>query len=713
MTVLETACQRIGLSLRPNLLVTPESISPCIVGTWKPRIIVPESIVTESSSTQLRHVLAHELAHLVRADMWTNWLLLMARTLHWFNPVAWWTIRAMRSEREAACDEWALATLGETERSAYASTLIELAANLAPPGVAPAMIGVISSTRRLTTRIERLARSPSVTSLRTPVAASIVMAMALVGLTDAMPATTEIPSPAKSAPVPETGEGPEAKTVTLRGRCIDHVDSSALAGTHVRLFKAEGRTAPIVEIAKSVSDTEGRFEFPGLTPPRADDPVDPLIYLVFAEADNRPIGAGGIWTAQGSDKDDIDIQILREKTILAGTVLGVRGRPVAGATVAQWAIDGRPVPGILSATTGPDGHFVINRIPHYEWMRAGSKDPSGLRFTVSHPGYPQAQLEVLELPRYVTVTLPVGCPVTGTVTDSVTGRPAAGAVVVAERLGEYSETPASTDASGHFEMVVPEDRYNFSVGAKDRVGVAITDRECLAGQTLELPPFQLIHGGFIAGQVVNASTGESIAVNEMGRPIVIGLLGPSQPLGKVVSPSRMATVDRAGRYCVRAAPGENFPYFVNLHGDRMAWNTTNQSAIGVKEGETTDYNMLVTPAIAPVEKLKAARKLFDSLSVKPTDRTDQILQEFRKLNHTVDETELWCNLLRELVAVGPVAVPQMCAELDRTTENRMLRRLGFALRAIGDPRAVPALIRAIPKTLLPSSSDYGLNVGRG
>ena len=39
-----------------------------------------------------------------------------------------------------------------------------------------------------------------------------------------------------------------------------------------------------------------------------------------------------------------------------------------------------------------------------------------------------------------------------------------------------------------------------------------------------------------------------------------------------------------------------------------------------------------------------------------------------------------------------------------------MRRLGFALRAIGDPRAVPALIRAIPKTLLPSSSDYGLTV---
>ncbi len=156
LKVLESACQRIGLKGRPGLLVTPESMSPCIVGTWKPRIIVPESMITESSSTTLRHVLAHELAHLARGDLWANWALLLARTIHWFNPVAWWTIRETQAEREAACDERALAALGETDRSAYAATIIDLAANLASSGIAPAMIGLISSTRRLTTRIKRL-----------------------------------------------------------------------------------------------------------------------------------------------------------------------------------------------------------------------------------------------------------------------------------------------------------------------------------------------------------------------------------------------------------------------------------------------------------------------------------------------------------------------------------------------------------------------------
>ena len=112
MDFLETSRRRLGLKRAPVLLVTPECLSPCIVGTWNPRIVLPESVVTESSTARLRHVLAHEPAHLVRGDLWTNWLLLTARILHWFNPVAWWTVREMQAELEAACDELAFAALG-------------------------------------------------------------------------------------------------------------------------------------------------------------------------------------------------------------------------------------------------------------------------------------------------------------------------------------------------------------------------------------------------------------------------------------------------------------------------------------------------------------------------------------------------------------------------------------------------------------------------
>ena len=704
------ACRRIGLKQRPALLVTPESISPCLVGTWRPRIIVPESVVTERSGACLRHVLAHELAHVVRADLWTNWLLLMAQLLHWFNPMAWWTIRELRAAREAACDELAIAAVGERDRPAYAATLVDLAESLAPSGVAPAMIGLIASSRRLKARIERLARSPSVAPAHPLFVLAIVVVTGFVGLTDAMPRAAADQPRETPAAAPAQDETPAAETVTLRGRCLDAADGSALAGARVRLFKAQGRTAPIVEIADTVTDAQGRYEFAGLRPPRVDDPLEPLLYVVFAEVENRPIGVGGLWNGFEAEKNRIDIRVLREKTLLAGTVVDPQGHPIAGASVAHWAIDGRPVPGILSAVTGPDGRFVIHRFPYYEWLRPGAKNPSTASFTASHPGYLPAEIAVRELPRNVSIALETGCQVTGTVTDAVTGGPAVGALVLAERLGEYSATPATTDAAGRFAMVLPEDRYNFMVRAKDRVCVARTDQECLAGQRLDLRPFQLIKGGFIAGQVVNAATGEPIAVGNGGHPVAIGLFGPSRPLGKVISPTRMATVDRAGRFRLRAAPGENFPYFINLHGDRMGWDTTQRPAVVVRDGETTVYNMTVTPEIPAPERLRAARKLIDGLPKDPSARTARILTEFRKLSGTVDETELWCSLMRALVALGRDAVPPLCSELDRTTDNRTLRRLAFALRAIGDARAVPALIRALPRTLLPSSSDYGLIV---
>ncbi|MEZ6033159.1 MAG: protein kinase [Planctomycetaceae bacterium] len=51
-----------------------------------------------------------------------------------------------------------------------------------------------------------------------------------------------------------------------------------------------------------------------------------------------------------------------------------------------------------------------------------------------------------------------------------------------------------------------------------------------------------------------------------------------------------------------------------------------------------------------------------------------------------------------LTNLGAAAVPSIIEELDRTDDPRMIATLAFVLRAIGDKRGVPALIRAIPRT---------------
>jgi beta-lactamase regulating signal transducer with metallopeptidase domain/5-hydroxyisourate hydrolase-like protein (transthyretin family) len=695
--------RRLGLRRTPALLVTPECLSPCVVGTWSPRIVLPESLVTQSPPERLRHVLAHELAHLVRGDLWTNWLLLAARILHWFNPVAWWTARAMQAEREAACDEVAFAALGEAERPAYAATIVELAASLSPPAIAPGLVGLFSSTSRLKVRVERLLRSPSITTLRAPIAAGLLLAMALVGLTDAMPGAR---AQAQKGASVASKKGPQATTHTVSGRCVNDADGSPMAGVTVRLYRVEGRAAPPVEIASTVTDADGRYTFAGLVPPRPENYLDRLNYAALGFADGRPIGIGFFHLRDG--REVVELRMARDTSTLSGKVSDAAGRPVAGATVLPYFAFDRPIPGLLPATTDAEGRFKLENVGVYKWPDGRPVETS---FAVLHPDHPETTARASALPADVVVTLPSACIVTGSVTDRVTGQPAAGAVITARRVDEWHESFTATDRAGRFRLAVPEGRYDFLAEAKDRVCVALTGRECLAGEKVDLPPFELIGGGFISGQVVNTATGESVSVSESGGPIMLGLFGPSQPPGPVISPVRLAAVDESGRFVLRAAPGENFPYFVNTRGVRMAWDTRKQPPVVVKDGETTAYNMLITPEVTPGERLKAARKLVAALSGRPSDRTAQILLEFRKLAHTVDETELWCLLMRELVAVGRDAVPQLCDELDRTAEDRMLRRLGFALRAIGDPRAVPALIRSVPKTLLPSSSDYGLIVG--
>jgi beta-lactamase regulating signal transducer with metallopeptidase domain/5-hydroxyisourate hydrolase-like protein (transthyretin family) len=706
LELLESTRRRMGLKRTPALLVTPECLSPCIVGTWHPRIVLPESVVTQSSPARLRHVLAHELAHLVRGDLWTNWLLLAARILHWFNPVAWWTVREMIAQREAACDELALAAVGETDRSAYAATIVELAASLSPCAIAPGLIGLFSSTCRLKARLERLLRSPSVTTLRAPLAAGLLLGIALIGLTDAMPGVQAQAPKAVPATQKEEPKAPKEDTHTVAGRCVNNADRSPLAGITVRLYRAEGRTSPPVEIAKMVTDTDGRYSFVGLEPPRRENHLDRLVYGVFGFADDRPIGIA-FFHFRG-DTEVTELRMVREKATLSGKVLDAAGKPVAGATVLPYFVFDRPAPSLLAATTDAEGRFKLDNLGVYKWPDG---TPVVTSVAVQHPDYPETRGEAKGLSAEVVVTLPAGCVVTGTAADTVTGKPASGATISARRFDQWGETCVAADEAGGFRLVLPEGRYDFLAEAKDRVCVAVTGHECLAGEKVDLPAFKLIGGGFISGHVVNTATGESVTVPENGPgPIMLGLYGPSQPAGRVISPQRLAAVDKSGRFTLRAAPGENFPYFVNTSGVRMAWDTRRQAPVVVKEGETTTYNMLITPETSREEKLKAAHQVVDALSKQPSDRTAQIILEFRKLNHTVDECELWCLLMRELVALGSEAVPQLCAELDRTTENNMIRRLGFALRAIGDRRAVPALIRALPKTLLPASSDFGLLV---
>lgn len=81
----------------------------------------------------------------------------------------------------------------------------------------------------------------------------------------------------------------------------------------------------------------------------------------------------------------------------------------------------------------------------------------------------------------------------------------------------------------------------------------------------------------------------------------------------------------------------------------------------------------------------------------------------RQQAHDEAGTDPWAQTLKDLIELGPLAVPLLVTALVETPmEHRsMLRSIPFVLRGIGDARAVPALIQTLPKCNHHDGSDYG------
>jgi RNA polymerase sigma factor (sigma-70 family) len=122
--------------------------------------------------------------------------------------------------------------------------------------------------------------------------------------------------------------------------------------------------------------------------------------------------------------------------------------------------------------------------------------------------------------------------------------------------------------------------------------------------------------------------------------------------------------------------------------------------------QTVSANVAPAPMSAPIAKLYPMPA---PSSLTPQQR--RIYELVYDLRNEVPPSrpEEWIATLREITQIGSPAVPALCVELDRTSKDGTQRLLIMALRIIGDARAVPTLINAIPR-VAGASSDYSFKV---
>ncbi|MCL2671153.1 MAG: phosphodiester glycosidase family protein [Clostridiales bacterium] len=102
-------------------------VAPAVFGCFRPKILIPPVFLESMEPAELRTILCHETEHIRHRDLWTKQLWLLARALHWFNPLVWIACRLHERRVEARCDAAVVRRLQGEGAYAYSNALLRAA----------------------------------------------------------------------------------------------------------------------------------------------------------------------------------------------------------------------------------------------------------------------------------------------------------------------------------------------------------------------------------------------------------------------------------------------------------------------------------------------------------------------------------------------------------------------------------------------------------
>ena len=155
-----------GLPGAPVVRMSALVETPLVVGVLSPTVIVPVARFRQMNDVERRMALAHECAHIKRADLRVGCVPAFAEAVFFFHPLARLAAREYALWREAACDAAVIDAL-DIPPAAYGRLLVGL--GVSRPGVGLAAAGASWSSSNLKRRLLMLTDTP-VRSTRSRVA---------------------------------------------------------------------------------------------------------------------------------------------------------------------------------------------------------------------------------------------------------------------------------------------------------------------------------------------------------------------------------------------------------------------------------------------------------------------------------------------------------------------------------------------------------------
>ena len=142
---------------REQIRISAAAAGPCVVGFWKPRIVIPGWLLDKRHRRELGWTLRHELEHLRCHDSRWIHVIRAIRIVQWWNPLLYRLISVWSQAREQACDLRAIRH--PDEGPDYGHFLLKVASGR--PSRFAAAMAVRGDTKRLRRRIAGLLKSPA------------------------------------------------------------------------------------------------------------------------------------------------------------------------------------------------------------------------------------------------------------------------------------------------------------------------------------------------------------------------------------------------------------------------------------------------------------------------------------------------------------------------------------------------------------------------
>jgi beta-lactamase regulating signal transducer with metallopeptidase domain/protocatechuate 3,4-dioxygenase beta subunit len=489
------------LNLRPPRIGLSVHLGEAIAtGLFRPIVVIPVSWLTELPPSMLEAVLAHELAHLRRYDLWVNLLQRATETLLFYHPAVWWLSRRLRAQRELCCDDLAVAVTGD--RLCYAQTL-EQVGRLVLQGRQSGVLAMGGS------RMSLLARVKYVLECRPAQSAGMPWLVGAVALIVPALALWWIFAPATSTEVATAIQVEE-----LTGAVVD-VDNQPVADVIVQVFKNRHLMDESIK-----TDAQGMFKVP-----KAWRNFDDARYVLVVKKHESLGWFDFTYSISAKVEDKFRIQMMPMSHVLRGQLTDAQGKPLVGLPVCAqlvghpqnktlWDLPLDQEPFAMSAVTDEQGMFSL-------------KVPSGTGGVLvpHHPDW--AAMCIRWLPKQLDlgrIEVPPGARIEGRVLDAKSKNPMPGVWIEAEQYqptgDNFGWASAKTDKEGHYIIGgLAPGTYNVffcNPGENRRLTAAAVEAVAVQPGKPGHADFKVMEGRLVTGKVIDDETGTPLANTTVG-----------------------------------------------------------------------------------------------------------------------------------------------------------------------------------------------------